>query len=154
MAPAPKIGHPLAGILYHENMLVVSKLALPSAAVDTLAGKDVTQPLDIERLSYRDVKRLEFSKRHKKSGDSRSGRDRYRIHRWLRALVQRSIDFFIRVSTDHGASDEVIPEVEITEEEDIERLPLRWHSSTLRQQRPNQQRHYGQTQLQRGKSQS
>ena len=108
-------------------MLVVSKLALPSVAVDTLTGRDVTKPLDIEQLSDQDVKRLEFNKRHIKSEDSRSGRDRYRIDRWLRAWVQRSIDFFIRVSTYHGASDEVITEVEITEEEDIERLPLRWH---------------------------
>ena len=152
MAPASKIGHPLAGILYHENMLVVSKLALPSAAVGTLAGKDVTKPLDIERLSDGDVKRLEVKKRHKRSEDSRSGRDRYKIDQWLRAWVQRSINFFIRVSTYHGASDEVITEVEITKKEDIERLPPRWHSLTLRQQRPHQQRHRSQIQLQRGKS--
>ena len=54
MAPASKIGHPLAGILYHENMLVVSKLALPSAAIDILAGKDVTErkPIIADYLRY------------------------------------------------------------------------------------------------------
>ena len=39
MALAPKIGHALADRLHDEKMLVVSKLALPSAAVDTLADE-------------------------------------------------------------------------------------------------------------------
>ena len=82
MAPAPKIDRPQAGIMYHENTLVVLKLALPSAAVDALAGKDVTKFLDNERLPDRDVKRLKLRKCHKKSEDSRSGRDRYRIDWW------------------------------------------------------------------------
>ena len=153
MAPALKIGRSLEDILYHENTLAESKLALPSAAVNALVGRDVTKVLDIERLSDRDVKRFELSKHHAKSEDSCLGQDGHRIDRWLRAWVQRSINFFIRESTYHGASDEVT-KVEITEEEDIERLQLRWHSSTLRQQQPNQQQRRGLIQLQRGRSRS